>query len=83
MIMTKLMLIDGNSLANRAFYAVPPLTNRDGFATNAIYGFINMLNKARKEENADYVAVAFDAGRQVFRHELYSAYKGSRKGMPE
>ena len=81
--MTKLMLIDGNSLANRAFYAIPPLTNPDGLATNAIFGFLNMLQKIRKEEKPAYIAVAFDAGRKVFRHEMYAGYKGSRKGMPE
>ncbi|MDR1192850.1 MAG: DNA polymerase I [Peptococcaceae bacterium] len=81
--MTKLMLIDGNSLANRAFYAVPPLMTQDGFVTNAIYGFCNMLNKALGMEAPDYLAVAFDAGKLVFRHQMYAGYKGSRKGMPE
>lgn len=81
--MVKLMLIDGNSLANRAFYAVPPLTNREGFTTNAIYGFLNMLSRVRKEEKPDYLAVAFDAGKVVFRHQMYENYKGSRKGTPE
>ncbi len=81
--MVKLMLIDGNSLANRAFYAVPPLTNREGFTTNAIYGFLNMLSRVRKEEKPDYLAVAFDAGKIVFRHEMYENYKGSRKATPE
>ena len=81
--MVKLVLIDGNSLANRAFYAIPPLTNRDGFSTNAIYGFINMLKKIQKEEQPAYLGVAFDAGRKVFRHDLYEGYKGSRKGMPD
>ena len=81
--MEKLILIDGNSLANRAFYAVPPLTNRDGFVTNAIFGFVNMLKKVRQEEKPDYLAVAFDAGKTVFRHEMYADYKGSRKATPE
>ncbi len=81
--MVKLMLIDGNSLANRAFYAVPPLTNREGFTTNAIYGFLNMLSRVRKEEKPDYLAVAFDAGKVVFRHQMYENYKGSRKATPD
>ena len=81
--MAKLVLIDGNSLANRAFYAVPQLTNKAGFVTNAIYGFCNMLLKVRKEEQPEYLMVAFDAGKVVFRHEMYEGYKGSRKSMPE
>jgi len=79
----KLVLIDGNSLANRAFYAIPNLTNKDGFPTNAIYGFINMLNRISKDEKPDYVAVTFDAGKTVFRHEMYADYKKDRKGMPD
>jgi len=81
--MEKLMLIDGNSLANRAFYAISSLANSEGFATNAIFGFLNMLSRARKEEKPDRIAVAFDAGKKVFRHDMYENYKGSRKSTPE
>ncbi|HCP15707.1 MAG TPA: DNA polymerase I [Peptococcaceae bacterium] len=81
--MGKLILIDGNSLANRAFYALPPLTNQAGFSTNAIFGFCNMLNRVLKEERPDYLVVAFDAGKIVFRHEMFEGYKGKRKATPE
>lgn len=81
--MQKLILIDGNSLVNRAFYAVPPLTNQKGFQTNGIFGFLNMLNRVLKEEKPQYLVVAFDAGKTVFRHEMYENYKGSRKETPE
>ncbi len=81
--MGKLMLIDGNSLANRAFYALPPLTNQAGFSTNAIFGFCNMLNRVMKEEKPDYIVVAFDAGKIVFRHDMFEGYKGKRKATPE
>ena len=81
--MAKMILIDGNSLANRAFYAVPRLTNKAGFVTNAIYGFCNMLTKVLKEEKPEYLMVAFDAGKIVFRHEMYEGYKGSRKSTPD
>lgn len=81
--MTKVVLIDGNSLVNRAFYAVPPLTNKEGFQTNAIYGFCNMLNRIIKDEAPSYLLVAFDAGREVFRHQMYEGYKARRKATPE
>lgn len=81
--MGKLMLIDGNSLANRAFYALPPLTNHAGFSTNAIFGFCNMLQRVLKEEKPDYVVVAFDAGKIVFRHDMFEGYKGKRKATPD
>lgn len=81
--MKKLVVIDGNSLANRAFYAIPILSNSKGVITNAVYGFTNMLTRLVKQENPDYLAVAFDVSRKVFRHAQYSDYKAQRKGMPE
>lgn len=80
--MGKLVLIDGNSIANRAFYGVPELTNAQGLHTNAIYGFLNIMFKILSEENADYLAVAFDLHAPTFRHKMYDAYKGTRKPMP-
>lgn len=79
----KLVLIDGHSILNRAFYGVPDLTNGEGLHTNAIYGFLNILFKILDEEQADYLAVAFDVHAPTFRHEMYEAYKGTRKPMPE
>lgn len=81
--MKKLIVIDGNSLANRAFYAIPILSNSKGVITNAVYGFTNMLMRLVKQEQPDYLAVAFDVSRKVFRHEQYADYKAQRKGMPE
>lgn len=77
------MLIDGNSIINRAFYGVPELTNKDGFHTNAIYGFLNILLKLIEEENPSHMLVAFDEKAPTFRHRMYDAYKGTRKPMPE
>ena len=79
----KLVLIDGHSILNRAFYGVPELTNAQGLHTNAIYGFLNILFKILEEEKPDYLAVAFDVHAPTFRHEMYEAYKGTRKAMPE
>lgn len=79
----KLVLIDGHSILNRAFYGVPDLTNKEGFHTNAIYGFLNILFKILEEEKAQYLAVAFDVKAPTFRHEIYKEYKGTRKPMPE
>ena len=81
--MEKLVLIDGNSLINRAFYAMPLLTTRDGSYTNAVYGFMNMFFKMLSDERPTYVAVAFDLKAPTFRHKMYSEYKGTRKPMPE
>ena len=81
--MDKLIIIDGNSLANRAFYGVPLLTNSKGVYTNAVYGFINMMLGFFKRQEPMYAAVAFDVSKKVFRHEKYADYKGTRKGMPE
>lgn len=79
----KLVLIDGHSILNRAFYGVPDLTNSEGMHTNAVYGFLNILFKILEEENPAYLAVAFDVKQPTFRHKMYEAYKGTRKPMPE
>ncbi len=79
----KLVLIDGHSILNRAFYGLPDLSNAQGQHTGAVYGFLNILFKVLGEENADYLAVAFDVHAPTFRHEIYAAYKGTRKPMPE
>jgi len=81
--MEKLVLIDGNSLINRAFYAMPLLTTKIGVPTNAVYGFMNMFFKMLGEIKPKYVAVAFDLKAPTFRHKLYSEYKGTRKPMPD
>lgn len=81
--MEKIVLIDGNSIINRAFFGVPDLTNAEGLHTNAIYGFINIMNSILDEEKPDYLAVAFDVHAPTFRHKMYEAYKGTRKGMPD
>lgn len=80
--MKKLLAVDGNSLINRAFYGVKPLTTRDGRNTNAIYGFINMLKSHLDSINPDYAVVAYDLKKKTFRHEKYDFYKATRKGMP-
>ncbi len=79
----KVMLIDGNSIVNRAFYGVPKLTNNEGLYTNAVYGFFNILFKLLDEEKPDYLAVAYDLKAPTFRHEAFEDYKGKRKAMPE
>ncbi len=79
----KLVLIDGHSILNRAFYGLPELTNAQGLHTNAVYGFLNILFKLLEEEKPDFLAVAFDVHAPTFRHEMYDAYKGTRKAMPE
>ena len=81
--MEKLVLIDGNSLINRAFYAMPVLSTKDGVFTNAVYGFMNMFFKMVGDIKPTYVAVAFDLKAPTFRHKMYSEYKGTRKPMPE
>lgn len=78
----KMMIIDGNSIANRAFYGIPLLTNAEGRYTNAVYGFLNILFKLIDEEKPTYLAVAFDLHAPTFRHKAFDAYKGTRKGMP-
>lgn len=79
----KLLLIDGHSILNRAFYGVPDLTNSAGMHTNAVYGFLNIMFKVLEEENPTNFAVAFDVKPPTFRHEMYAEYKGTRKGMPD
>ncbi|MGE5590616.1 MAG: DNA polymerase I [Bacillota bacterium] len=79
----KLMLIDGNSLANRAFYALPPLNTSRGQPTNAVVGFLNMLFRLIEQEQPDYLGVAFDRSAPTFRHQEYGEYKAQRTGMPE
>lgn len=79
----KLVLIDGNSIINRAFFAIPDLTNAQGIHTNAVYGFLNILFRILSEESADNLVVAFDVHEPTFRHKMYPQYKGTRKGMPD
>lgn len=79
----KLVLVDGHSILNRAFYGVPDLSNAEGLHTNAVYGFLNILFKILEEEKPTYLTVAFDRKEPTFRHEIYQAYKGTRKPMPE
>ena len=79
----KLVLIDGHSILNRAFYGLPDLTNAKGEHTNAVYGFLNIMFKILEEERPDYLTVAFDVKHPTFRHEMFQEYKGTRKPMPE
>ena len=79
----KLMVLDGNSIINRAFYGVKPLTTRDGLYTNAIFGFLNMLQRFIDEEQPEALCVAFDRREPTFRHEADANYKATRKGMPD
>lgn len=79
----KLVLIDGHSILNRAFYGVPDLSNTAGLHTNAVYGFLNILFSILEEEKPQYLAVAFDVKAPTFRHEMYQEYKGTRKPMPD
>jgi len=79
----KLILIDSNSLINRAFYALPPLTNREGVFTNAILGYMSMLNRLINEEKPTHLCAVFDRRGPTFRHKIYAEYKGKRKPMPE
>lgn len=78
----KLLIIDGNSLAFRAFYALPQLTNYEGVVSNAVFGFCNMLVKAIGEVKPKYIAVAFDYGKKTFRNDMFNMYKGNRKETP-
>lgn len=81
-ILMKLLVLDGNSIFNRAFYGIKLLTAKDGTFTNAIYGFLTMLHKIKEDTNPDAVAVAFDMRAPTFRHKEYDGYKAQRKGMP-
>ncbi len=79
----KIVLIDGHSILNRAFYGLPDLTNSEGLHTNAVYGFLNIMFKILEEEKPEYLTVAFDVHAPTFRHEMYKEYKGTRKPMAE
>ncbi len=79
----KIVCIDGYSILSRAFYGIPELTNSEGLHTNAVYGFMNIMLKLLDEEKPDYLAVAFDMDAPTFRHQMYDAYKGTRKHLPE
>lgn len=80
--MEKLLILDSNALLNRAFYAIPELTNSEGIHTNAVYGFVNMLFKMKEELKPDYIVAAFDKKGPTFRHKEYEEYKAGRKKMP-
>ncbi len=81
--MDRVLLVDGNSIMNRAFFGIPLLTNSEGEYTNAIYGFINIITRIIDEEKANHVVVSFDLKGPTFRHKMFEAYKGTRKGMPD
>lgn len=81
--MADLVLIDGHSILNRAFYGVPDLTNSEGLHTNAVFGFLNIMFRILDEENPSYFIVTFDVKAPTFRHEMFPQYKGTRKPMPE
>ena len=79
----KLMILDGNSIVNRAFYGVRMLNAPDGTPTNGVYGFISILQKLMDEQKPDSVCVAFDVHAPTFRHKMFADYKGKRKPMPD
>ncbi|MEG0578847.1 MAG: DNA polymerase I, partial [Niameybacter sp.] len=79
----KILLFDGLSIANRAFYGIPLLTNKEGHYTNAVYGFINIMLSIIEKEKPDLVGIAFDVSAPTFRHIQCEDYKGTRKGMPQ
>lgn len=79
----KLVLIDGHSILNRAFFGIPDLTNSEGLHTNAVYGFLNIMFKILEDEQPDYLTVAFDVSEPTFRHKMFAEYKGTRKPMAE
>ena len=81
--MKKLLILDANSIINRAFYGVRYLSSKDGTPTNAVYGFLNMLFKLIDEVQPDYICAAFDLKAPTFRHKQYTAYKAQRKPMPD
>jgi len=81
--MQKMVIIDGNSLINRAYYALPPLSTREGMPTNAVYGFMTMFLRIMEEQFPDYINIAFDMKAPTFRHKEYDEYKAQRKGMPD
>ena len=79
----KLLVLDGNSIVNRAFYGIKVLTTKDGRYTNALVGFMNILLKLENDVQPDEVAIAFDLKAPTFRHKMYDGYKAQRKGMPQ
>ena len=79
----KLLVVDGNSIINRAFYGVKPLFTSDGFQTNAIFGLINIVNKYVHEIEPNYIAICFDVHKKTFRHEMFSEYKAGRHATPQ
>ena len=81
--MSKILLVDGHSILNRAYYGIPLLSNAQGEYTNAVYGFLNILFKVLDEEKPEFLAVAFDVHAPTFRHEMYKEYKGTRHAMPQ
>ena len=81
--MGKFVIIDGNSLINRAFYGLPPLKSLSGKQCGAVYGFVNMMMSVITQEKPKYLVCVFDAGKHTFRHDMYAKYKGTREGMPE
>ena len=81
--MKKFIIVDGNSLANRAYYAMPYLSNSKGLPSGAVYGFANLITKLLSEQKPDYFAVAFDYARKTFRNEIFADYKGTRKETPQ
>ena len=81
--MKKMLVVDGNSILNRAFYGIRMLTNKDGLYTNAVYGIVNIISKHINDISPDYCAIAFDMKSPTFRHKMYDGYKANRKGMPE
>lgn len=81
--MDKILLVDGNSILNRAFYGLPDLTTKDGLHTNAVLGFLNIILKVIDEEKATHICVAFDVKHPTFRHDMFKEYKGTRKPMPD
>ena len=81
--MKTLLVVDGNSILNRAFYGIRTLTNSSGLPTNAVYGLVTMLTKQIEKYSPDYAAIAFDLRAPTFRHKMYDGYKATRKGMPE
>ena len=81
--MEKLLLIDGNSIIYRAYFALPPLTAEDGLNVNAVYGFMNIFNRAVNDYEPTHIAVAFDMKGENFRKKLYEGYKANRKPMPD
>ena len=81
--MKTLLVVDGNSILNRAFYGIRTLTNSAGLPTNAVYGLVTMLTKQIEKYSPDYAAIAFDLRAPTFRHKMYDGYKATRKGMPE